>query len=112
MKGANVMKYYVLRYDFNTRKVEEYNIFGNLRFAEGIDWLKENFEGTYDEFVSEVDDLCRRCFWSKREFELSVGDAFETDVANLEKVDAYAQLAGNIHVICAYLLCNYEFNLI
>lgn len=112
MKGANVMKYSVLKYDFNTGKVEEYNIFNNLKFAEGIDCLKGDFEGSYDEFVREVDDLCKRCFWSKREYELSVGDAFETDIANLEKVDAYAQLAGNIHALCTYLLCNCEFGLI
>ena len=45
-------------------------------------------------------------FWSKREYEISVGDAFETNLNNYEKIDVYSQVKPNIIQLAQYILKN------
>ena len=50
------MKWYVLNYDFNAKRIENFNIFQSVRFSKGIDELRNKFltlgsgirEGTAD----------------------------------------------------------------
>ena len=45
--------------------------------------------------------------WSRREYEIFVGDAFETDVKKLEKWDCWYQAAPNIKVIAREVIRSY-----
>ena len=91
-------EFYVLNYDFNGKKVENFNIFRNSRLIDGIDKLLDNFV-SFDSFCEELDSLLRYCFWSKREYEISVADAFEEDLSKYEKIDVYRQVAPNVKII-------------
>lgn len=48
-------------------------------------------------------------FWSKAEYEIMIGDLFETDCNKLEKWDVYDQILPNLEQLCRYIL-NYWAN--
>lgn len=101
------MKWYVLNYDWNNQKVIQMNIFNSVRFSRGIDrLLKDNkdTELTYEDFKEQVRISLLSAFWSKREYEISVGDAFEQDITKLEKWDIYAQVLPNLDILTKYIL--------
>jgi hypothetical protein len=56
--------------------------------------------------MNEIDSLAKYCFWSKREYEISVGDAFDENLDNYEKIDVYRQVAMNISIITDYVIKN------
>jgi len=91
-------EFYVLNYDFNDKRVVNYNIFNNSRLSEGVDHLLEEYI-TFNDFCEKLDSLLRYCFWSKREYEISVSDAFEQDLNKYEKIDVYRQVAPNVENI-------------
>lgn len=99
------LKFYVLNYDFNGKKVEMFNIFNNCHvYDDAIKLCKKRKRGaiTWDEFVEELDRSIKWQEWSRREYEISVGDAFETDLDKFEKWDCYQQAHANIEVIAMY----------
>ena len=98
-------EFWVLNYDFNNKKVVNYNIFTNGRFVDGVaDLLNEYI--TFEDFCDKLDRLLRYCFWSKREYEISVGDAFEEDLNKYEKIDVYRQVSANLDAL-AHLIIDY-----
>lgn len=101
-------EYYVLNYDHNKQKVEPFNIFRNIHVQEYTEktirkyvrnpkkFTYKSFDGKeeiygFDALVKEIDSIIRWQEWSRREYEVSVGDAFETDCEKLEKWDCYGQ---------------------
>lgn len=62
----------------------------------------------FDALVKEIDGIIKWGEWSKREYEISVGDAFETDCNNLEKIDCYYQASSNIKAITYEVLRQYK----
>lgn len=100
------LKFYVLNYDFNGKKVEMFNIFNNCHvYSSTIKLCKKRKRGaiTWDKFVEELDRIIKWQEWSRREYEISVGDAFETDLDKYEKWDCYQQAHANIEVIAMYV---------
>ena len=110
-------EFYVLNYDCNKNKVINYNIFNNIRVQEWTEkavrkYLRspKKFSHTpynknektifgFDAFIKELD---RTIAWQergRREYECSVGDAFETDCNKLEKIDCYMQAKPNMVMI-------------
>jgi len=101
-------KFYVLNYDFNSKKMVMYNIFNNARLTEGIDELIANFI-TYEDFREKLKNLLMYCFWSKREYEIMATDLFEDDPGKWEKIDIYYQVLPNIDVIAKIIIdCHNE----
>ena len=98
------MKWFVLNYDFNSKKVVDYNIFNNIKFSRGVNELVENYDGDFKDFALNLNSLAKYCFWSKREYEISVGDLFEQDINAYEKIDVYRQVEKNIEVLAHYIL--------
>ena len=95
-------EFYVLNYDFNKKKVVNYNIFNNIRVQEWTEkavrkYLRSPKKFKYESFfnkeviygfdalVREIDGIIKWGEWSKREYEIGVCDAFETDINKLEK---------------------------
>jgi len=120
-------EFYVLNYDHNAKKVVNYNIFNNSIVYE--DTLKtvetyyndpNNFcctDNLVDEnsyiygfkaFCKTLSRIIQWQEWSRREYEISVGDAFETDIRKLEKWDCYCQVASNIKAIAREVIRSYE----
>lgn len=119
-------EFYVLNYDFNKKKVINYNIFNNIRVQEWTEkavrkYLRSPKKFTYkpfnsneevvygfDALVREIDGIIRWGEWSKREYEISVGDAFETDINKLEKWDTYSQAHANAEIITHTVIRQYK----
>ena len=118
-------EYYVLNYDFNRRKIIHYNIFNNIHVQEYTEkavnkylrnpkkFTYKSFDGKeimygFDAFVRELDGIIQWQEWGRREFEVSVGDAFETDCRKLEKWDCYRQAHMNIEMIAREIIYQYK----
>ena len=101
------LEWFVLNYDFNRRKIENYNIFRNFYFIENVKKLLEEHL-TFEDFIIQLDKKLRYSFWSKREYEISVGDAFEENLNKYEKIDVYSQVKPNIKILAKYIIDNYK----
>lgn len=99
------MEWYVLNYDFNKKKVETFNIFRSITFTKGVQELLNNYI-TFDDFVEKLKNKIKYSFWSKREYEISVGDAFCKE-EELEKWDIANQVLPNIEILANYII-NYH----
>ena len=102
-KFMKSLEWYVLMYDFNADKLEHYNIFNNTNMWYRIPELIKDFV-TYEDFKEELRSLLVYCFWSKREYELFIGDAFEDDLEKYEKVDIYSQVLPNLDILANYII--------
>ena len=96
------LEWYVLNYDFNKQKIEYYNIFNHTYLLESLQKILNNYTN-FNDYIEQLDKLLRYCFWSKREYEISIGDAFETDLTKLKKIDVYFQLQPNIKLLGIYI---------
>ena len=125
-------EFYVLNYDFNKRKVVNYNIFNNIRVQEWTEkevrkYLrspknykyvvqhKNDFLGReeiavygFDALVKEIDSIIAWGERGRREYECSVGDAFTTDCNKLEKIDCYYQSKPNMEIIAREVIFQYK----
>lgn len=104
-------EFYVLNYDFNRKKVILYNIFNNVQV---YDWSlkltrkRARNDIKDDEYRKELLDIIHWQEWSRREYEISVGDAFEHDCNRLEKWDCFEQAKPNIEFIADMCLKRYR----
>ena len=118
-------EYYVLNYDTNKNKVIPFNIFRNIHVQECTErevkkylrspknYIYKSFDGKeeiygFDGLVKEIDHIIKWQEWSRREYEVSVGDAFETDCEELEKWDCYGQAAPNMKMITYEVIRQYK----
>ena len=62
----------------------------------------------FDAFVREMDSIIRCEELSRRQYEISVSDAFETDIDNLEKWDCYMQAKPNMVIIAHEVIRQYK----
>lgn len=126
-KGSDSLQfeYYVLNYDCNKKKVIPFNIFRNINVQEYTErevrkYLRSPKNYTYKSFnekeeiygldalVKEIDHIIKWQEWGRREYEVSVGDAFETDCEKLEKWDCYGQAAPNMKMITHEVIRQYK----
>ena len=119
-------KFYVLNYDTNRQKVIMFNIFQNINVQERTEdaikkYLRSPKKFTYvpydknekvmygfDALVRRIDQIIKHEQWSRRQYEISVSDAFETDCSKLEKIDCYYQAHSNIEMITREVLWQYK----
>ena len=121
-------EYYVLNYDFNRQKVEMFNVFDNISVQKDVEKTVRKYLRAPSKFKSEkhitymihetlygFDAFCneiRRTLmwqeWGRREYEISVGDAFEDDLDKFEKWDCYMQCEPNIPIIAREVIWQYK----
>lgn len=126
-------EFYVLNYDTNRKKVINYNIFNNIlvqewtekavkkylrapkKFIKHIVQYENKFLNReeiviygFDALVKEIDGIIKWGEWSRREYEISVGDAFTTDCNKLEKWDCYMQAKPNMVMIAHEVIRQYK----
>lgn len=121
------LEYYVLNYDWNAKKVVLYNIFNNvlvyestltevkkyLRAPNKYVYIPFNGDPLYgfEAFVEKLSSTIRWQEWGRREYEISVGDAFENDLEKLEKWDCWQQCKPNISIIAREVIHQYKDSL-
>ena len=125
-------EYFVLNYDCNAKKIVPFNIFRNIHVQEWTEkavrkyqrspknykyvvQYKNDFLGReeiaiygFDALVKEIDSIIKWCEWSRREYEVFIGDAFETDCEKLEKWDCYGQAKPNMKMITYEVIRQYK----
>ena len=120
-------KYYVLNYDINRKKVVQFNIFDNINVQEWTEkavkqYLRSPNKYKYEyssifqkEPIYGFEALCEEIkgtiswqMWARREYEIFVGDAFETDCSKLEKWDCYKQCVKNVEMIARECIWQYK----
>ena len=93
----------VMRYNFNAKEVEFFNIFRNIRLQEGLENLIKNYT-TFNKFKEDLSHELKYCFLGKCEYEVVVGDIVIKTLDELEKVDVYAQLEPNLDILAKYII--------
>ena len=118
-------KYYVLNYDCNAKKIVPFNIFRNIHVQEWTEkavrkylrspknFTYKSFDGKeilhgFDAFVKELDGIIAWQEHWRREYEISVGDLFETNINNYEKWDTYSQAKPNMVIIAHEVIRQYN----
>lgn len=122
-------EYYVLNYNFNKKCVENFNIFDNITLNDTVEkevrkylrspkkyyymkhglWVGENtYIYGFDGLCETIKSLIMWQEWSRVEYEISVGDAFEKDLDNFEKWDCYRQCVPNIPMITREVIWQYK----
>ena len=118
-------EYYVLNYDCNAKKIVPFNIFRNIHVQEWTEkavrkylrspknFTYKSFDGKeilygFDAFVKELDGIIKSEEWSRRQYEVSVGDAFEDNCEKREKWDCFQQAQKNIPMIMRECIRQYK----
>ena len=117
-------EYYVLNYNPNAKKIEPFNIFRNCYVQEYTEkaikkYLRSPKNYKYERYgedtlygfeglCQEIERIIQWQEWSRREYEISVGDAFEKDCEYLEKWDCYMQAKHNIPMIARECIYQYK----
>ena len=118
-------EYYVLNYNHNEQQVKPYNIFNNVYVQEYTEkavrkylrnpkkFTYKSFDGKeeiygFDALVREVDGIIAWQEKYRRQYEVSVGDAFEDDCSKLEKWDCYMQTKPNMRMIVREIIYQYK----
>ena len=122
-------EYYVLNYDVNKKCVENFNIFNNISLNKATEkevrkylrspkkyyYVKHDLWVGKCDYIYGFDGLCETIKslimwqeWSRCEYEISVGDAFETDLDKFEKWDCYTQCVPNIPIITREVIWQYK----
>ena len=118
-------EYYVLNYDCNLKKIVPFNIFRNILVQEWTEkavrkylrspknFTYKSFDGKeilhgFDALVKELDGIIAWQEHWRREYEISVGDLFETDCNKLEKWDTYSQAKPNMVIIAHEVIRQYK----
>lgn len=65
------MKWFVYRHEFNSKKIEKFNIFDHCRFTEAVKKLKK-MKLAKDEFAEKLRSELMYYFWSKCEYEVII----------------------------------------
>lgn len=119
-----MLQYYVLNYDPNAHKVVQKNIFNNAyinrrtrqavrKYIRAPSKFGFSYGGGkevrgFPAFCKELRSVLMHELWGRREYEISVGDAFETDCEKLEKWDCFMQCEKNIETIARDVIFQYK----
>ena len=125
-------EFYVLNYDWNKKKVINYNVFNNILVQERTEKAVKKYlrnpkkfkyivqyenkildkeEIAIYGFEALIREIDRTSAWKelrRREYEISVGDAFTTDCNKLEKWDTYQQAKPNMEIIAHTVIRQYK----
>lgn len=104
-------EFYVLRHDFNARKVVNFNIFQNWLVAEDTTKHVEKYFKGLLSFNQLQEEIRKTIAWQEHyrvQYEISVGDVCEKDWTKLEKWDCYQQAVPNMKLITKMCIERYK----
>lgn len=96
------LEYYVLNEDFNTHKIEPYNILGGTWISEYVYKNKKKFK-SHDELKELLRIEFMSKFWSRAEYEILIGGLFVKYPDEFEKIDIWEQIKPNLDLITSYI---------
>ena len=122
-------KFYVLNYNWSEKCVENFNIFNNISLNDAVEkevrkylrspkkycYMKHGLWVGEHTYIYGFNGLCEAIKslimwqeWARREYEISVGDAFEDNLSKFEKWDCYRQCIPNIPMITREVIYQYK----
>ncbi len=101
----SILKWYVLNYSFNDRKVKPYNVLSN--WDDDIRKARKKMK-TRNELRDWLDKEFMYHYWCKAECETMMG-GFTTNPDKFEKIDIYTQLKPNLDIITDYVITTLRF---
>lgn len=103
-----MLKWYVLRHDFNKRKIVRYNVLENWEDDIKSARKKKKFNNreTLKEWLKRE---FMYYFWSKSEHEIAVGGLSSKYPEEFEKIDIWYQLELNLDIITDYIIKEMNF---
>ncbi len=118
MAKKPIFEFYVLKYDINTRKIVPFNIFDNRYvYDEILNAINKFYETNLNEInekpallvlIHSIKNAFRLEYLYRRQYEISLGDAFEVDCKNLQKFDVYQQIEMNFGTILKLIAYQYD----
>lgn len=102
----NKLEWYVLRNNFNTGKIESFNVLNNWE-----DRLKKIRKKTKnkEEFKEQVKREFMYYYWCKTEYEILVSGLFAKSIDDFQKIDIWTQLEPNLNNIINYIINKMNF---
>lgn len=118
MTKKPIFEFYVLKYDINKGKIILFNIFDNRYvYDEILDAINKFYETNLNEIdekpallilIDSIKNAFKHEYLYRRQYEISVGDAFEVDCRNLQKFDVYKQIEMNFAIILKLIAYQYD----
>lgn len=111
MKIKNVdLKWNVLYYDFNSKKIRSYDVMNGIKDAVVKEIKAENIYNRTTLTLFLKKEFMYR-YWSRTEYEILVS-GLNTEFSTAEKIDIYKQLEMNIDQIVDYIIykCDLKYN--
>lgn len=104
------LKWYVLYYNPNTQRIEQFNIFDHHSFNKAVMEIfsKSNLMD-FTEFEDAIEKEAMYYFWSKAEYEVLVGDWISKKAE--QKMDIYGQINMNWDRFIEYLWTQCQFRI-
>lgn len=98
------LSWYVLVHNFNTNKIEKYNIFGVSFIEDTYKKVKNKKINNYEQLKEHIKNWAMYHYWSKSEFEIAVGGLHSKYPQEYEKIDVYTQIQPNLDIITDYVI--------
>lgn len=104
-------EWHVLNENPNTKKIEPFNIFDNIRLYEATvelcDKWRESTDMPWEDFIEELRKLIQWQEWSRCEYEIMVAPLWGDDKSKWKKIDCYAQAELNIDKVAGFVISEY-----
>lgn len=96
------MKWNVIYYDINSKKIEVFNIFDHVRFNSNVIKYLNTYDNK-DKFAEKLKSSLMYFFWSKSEWEILISPWLASKTDKEIKVDVYWQVMNNWEVFVDYV---------
>ena len=101
------LEWNVFRYDINSGNIVVYNIFDNISFFEDVEDIFENKDFLdFGTFSNKLNSAAQYTFWSRFQYEISIGGLSEND--KQFKKDVYDQLLLNWESFATHVYSKYH----
>jgi len=97
------MEWYVYVQNFNSKRIEKYNIFNHYGFMEDVRKTYKKHKDDYNAFCEDVKVSLMYYFWNKCEWEIILSGWPEYDGLEEEKIDVYQQVMMNKDIFMKYV---------
>lgn len=106
-------EFYVLNHNFNSKKLEMFNIFNNVHvYNEALKATKKHLKNkrkfTREDFEEELASIIKWQEWSRVEYEICAGAPFESDMDKMQKIDCWMQAEHNVPIIADMCILRYR----
>lgn len=98
-----MLEWYVYVGNFNSRRIEPYNIFCHWRFYEECQYALKKYGKVKEAFLEEVRGWLMYYFWSKCEWEIILNHWPPRNDKEAIKIDVYDQVRLNWDKFAEYL---------